>query len=198
MSALFQALGSDAHGGVTRRTSTGRAAGAPVVAVLGYPAAGKSFLSNHLAESLGLAYLDVNEQGHRAQGRWESLINRLDAEEGPCIVESCISPEPYRQRLWARGVVVIKVVADEAVRRERLNRRNLRASEIRTLLAMKPDLPRFADLKWHGALPMTEERKGAVTRAVSRRVFLKAPVCSPAVPACVEKNQSAETGFGGP
>ena len=137
----------------------------PVIAIFGRPAAGKTFLRLRLASHLGVPSYDIADQGELKTGRWVRLLDRLAAEPSRCIIESCISPAPYREMLRVRGAIVIKV-ADSAERAKRLRQRSLSGGEVRRLMSMRAELPWPASAIWRGGSEYRPERLEGLAQAL--------------------------------
>lgn len=147
----------------------------PVIAIVGRPAAGKSHLANRLASTLELPHLDIDQEGEVTTGRWVRLLDRLAAEPGPCIVESCIAPEPYRDIINHRGALVIKVKAPTDAVRLRLIDRGVTGAQLRRMLKTRPECPRSPDLVWNGVTDRGTPRGGRGTFNFDRLVAVLAP-----------------------
>lgn len=96
-----------------------------VVALVGAPAVGKSTMAGKLVQLTNYAYRSIDDCGPRGSRvrRWTELCRWVDEQDGPCITESNVIPREFAVRLNRTNHLVVEVVADEALRRERLDTR---------------------------------------------------------------------------
>lgn len=131
-------------GGVDRSTHIDPQA---IIAIVGKPASGKTYCRNALAHELGWRSLDIVDQGFAESGRWPRLLDEVCADDAPAIIESCASPERYRNLLARVPSFVLEVAAPVATRQQRLSERWLTKAEQREWLAMSRKPPRRPDLR---------------------------------------------------
>lgn len=132
-----------------------------IIAIVGKPATGKSYWRKALAKRLGWSHYDIADQGEVGIERWSRLLDAIEADDGPVIVESCASPARYRALLNARPSLVLEATAPAPVRRRRLAERGLDPREVKEWMRMyrrPPSAP---------ALRLTEQMNTDVVATVA-------------------------------
>ncbi len=112
-----------------------------ILALIGGVAAGKTTLAHALQRELCWPHLgpDLTRayQGQPYTENWAGLLEQVDALDH-CIVESCITPVAYRERLARRESLSVYVVADRAVRLARMRSRGWTAGRVRSAVRLTP------------------------------------------------------------
>jgi hypothetical protein len=84
---------------------------APIIAIFGAPATGKTYWRTRIDQHLDWPSIDIEDYGDPGSGRWTQLLDQLATEDTPTIVESCASPRPFRAILRRCPSLVIHVTA---------------------------------------------------------------------------------------
>lgn len=97
-----------------------------LLAIVGPPAAGKTYVRELLARELGLptfAIDDYRDEAGDFEGSWTLMLSAIAKHESLCIIESSIVPPTYRHVLEERHAVVVLCQAAKPTRERRLKRR---------------------------------------------------------------------------
>lgn len=132
--------------GATRRLSL---APHPIIAIFGAPASGKTYWRTRIAQHLDWSSINIEDYGEPGSGRWTRLIDQLQADDSPVIVESIACPKPYRATLRRCPSFVIHVSAPRSTRWARLKEREPTTARARELFAIAGRPPRRPDISIH-------------------------------------------------
>lgn len=96
-----------------------------IIALVGPPAVGKSWVRERVAERIDIPQLGIDECGPRGarEFRWDKMLGWLREQKGVALVECNVVPREFAERLRLHPSTVIEVIASEKVRRERLEAR---------------------------------------------------------------------------
>ena len=96
-----------------------------IIAIVGAPAAGKTWVRERVAKQTGINHKAIDQCGPPGQReyRWSEMLRWLRQQEGVAIVESNVIPREFAERLRTSSATVIEVTAPNDVREKRLAKR---------------------------------------------------------------------------
>lgn len=109
-----------------RRDENRQRAALHIIALVGPPAVGKTWVRQRVAEQINMPQLGIDECGPRGarEFRWDEMLRWLRNQKDVALVECNVVPREFGERLRIHQSTVIEVVTPEKIRRARLEERD--------------------------------------------------------------------------